>query len=298
MKNKIKTLLAGYVALLSCTSMLAACGNNDRSRQLAVNYVSKDGNCIVSLPNEYDIVFEREQVESQVLKSYKDLNKAQLVNGKYKKYGMRYYEIPNNAQFRILTPLGVIYDKRANNQTLVHWQLDDRLYSDGDNYYSNTIFACAEDTEITPVYCEFRTVGMLIYPYDVTADNGLSDKDFFNPDGSIKEQDGVYSLYGVYDFEPDSELWRTNLTLSSFLVTHHIKIYQKDYYTVTVQIDAGNVFDGGDMVATPLCKIDGHGYILYGSSSILKSDRALLGAVHNMSIGEHTLKYSFVSSDK
>lgn len=279
------------VAILGCLS-LTACAENDKKN--SIDFIADDIHCVVSLPQEYDIVYINDEL-SDLSMFDKDLHNADTVNGAKKKAELRYYYLPKNEPFRIITPLGIIQNKNASGQTLVYWKLNDTLYKDGDTYYSANDFTCNQDTEITPVYYEFRAVGMLLYEVDEnhipTAPNG----EFFDNAGNIKEQSGVHYLYGVYDFEPYREFWRTDLTLKKF-ATNITSVmaaenYYKNIYKLDIEIESGNIFKNGDITVETLCKIDGHGYMTYGNKSLIGD---IKNTTHYLSIGEHEIQYSFV----
>lgn len=276
------------VLCMLCVLPLTACNHDSDSND---DYIADNEHCIVSLPQDYDISFNN--FETSTLFD-KDLYNAETVNGKEKKDGFTYYNVPINEPFRILTPLGVIQNKNENHQTLVYWKLNDALYKDGDNYYSENTFTCAKDTEITPVYYEFRPVGMLLYEVDENGMPIVQDDEVFDDNGKIKEQDGVYYLYGVYDFEPYQEFWRTNLTLNKYVINHTVKAiaenYSEDFYTINIEIDKSNLFDNGKIILAKLYKIDGHGYMIYGAGWVINNHS---NVIHTLLIGKHELKYTF-----
>ena len=287
----------GIVILaLTLAAMLCAFSGCADDKPKTLDYAGKDGQCVVSLPQDYDIVYEDGDIDKSLLFN-KDLHNAKTVNGKQKRAGYNYFSVLLNEPFRILTPLGIIGNKNEIHQTLVYWKLNETLYKDSDSYYSENVFACSRDTEITPVYYEFREVGMVLFAVDENDGPAVSESELFDDSGNIKEQDGVYYLYGVYDFEPQREFWRTNLSLQSFDVALTVKAvaenFCKDFYTVTVRISAGNIFEKGKVILTDLCKIDGHGYMLYGASHVISETSAEI--IHTLPIGEHSIKYSFVA---
>lgn len=277
------------LAVILCCLAFVACG--EKPDEKITDFVADNEHCVVSLPTDYDIVFENEA------ESYtgfnRDLYNADTVDGEKKKDGFRYYYLLQNERFRILTPLGIIQEKNRNMQTLVYWELNGVYYKDGDNYYSENVFACVKNTEITPVYCNFRAVGMLLYEADENDAPTVEDGELFDTDGKIVERDGLYYLYGVYDFEPDREFWRTNLTIKSFAVHHTVQAvsenYSRDFYTLTVEIGKKELFKSGKLIVETLYKIEGHGYMTYGAMNIVYNDLAVL----TMPIGKHEIKYSF-----
>ena len=271
-----------------CVLSLAACNRDSVTND---DYIADNEHCIVSLPQDYSLSCDNDEVSFDI-----NLYNAKTVNGNPKKEGFVYYTVLKNAPFCIFTPLGIIQNKNAIGQTLVYWKLNDKLYKDGDNYYSANTFTCYQDTEITPVYFEFRPVGILLYEvddnYTPTAPNG----EFFDSEGEIKELAGVHYLYGVYDFEPYQNFWRTDLTISKFGINKRSKMitenYYKNTYTLDIEIEKGNIFENGKIIVETLYKIDGHGYLTYGSLQIIDSEAAQY-AIFSYPIGDHTLKFSF-----
>ena len=286
--KKIYGYILAFICVL-CVLSFTAC--NDNRDETNSDYVTDHEHCVVSLPQDYDISFDNDKISFD-----KNLYNAQTVNGKPKKEGFRYYSVLKNEPFRILTPLGMIQNQNENGQTLVYWKLNDTLYKDGDNSYSANTFTCNQDTEITPVYYEFRPVGILLYEVDENDMPTVPNDEIFDDEGLIKEQAGVHYLYGVYDFEPYQEFWRTNLTLNKFAIEVKSKMvaenYYKDIYTLNVEIESGNLFDKGKLIVETLYKIDGHGYMTYGALHVVRGDDAKK-AIRSFEIGEHVLKYTF-----
>ena len=287
MKYLYRNILVCVCAI--CVLSFTAC--NDNNKETNSDYMTDHEHCVLSLQQDYDISFDNDKVSFD-----ENLYNAQTVNGKPKKEGFRYYSVLKNAQFRILTPLGMIQNQNGNGQTLVYWKLNDTLYKDGDNYYSANTFTCNQDTEITPVYYEFRPVGILLYEVGENDMLTVPDDEIFDDKGLIKEQAGVHYLYGVYDFEPYQDFWRTDLTLKKFAINVKSKMvaenYYKDIYTLNVEIESGNLFDKGKIIVETLYKIDGHGYMTYGALHVIKGDDASK-AIHSFDIGEHVLNYTF-----
>lgn len=280
-----------YILIAVCVLWvlsLTACNHNSEAND---DYSTDNEHCVVSLPQDYYISFDNDEVSSD-----ENLYSAKTVNGKPKKEGFVYYKVLKNAPFRILTPLGIIQNQIANNQTLVYWKLNDTIYKDGDNYYSANNFTCNQDTEITPVYYEFRPVGMLLYEVDENNMPTVPNGEFFDDEGNIIEQAGVHYFYGVYDFEPYQNFWRTNLTLNKFVINKTSKMvaenYWKNFYTINIQIEKGNLFEKGKIIVETLYKIDGYGYLTYGSRNIIHSENVGI-VIYSRFIGEHTLEFSF-----
>ncbi len=286
--KKIYRYILPVVCVL-CVFLITACNSNGDAN---VDYIADNEHCVVSLPQEYNISFDNFELSAIF---NKDLYNADTVNGNAKKDGFSYYSVPKNEPFRILTPLGVIQDKNQRGQTLVYWKLNDRLYKDGDDYYSQNTFSCAKDTEITPMYYEFRAVGMIIFEADENGLQIVQDDEVFDDNSNIKEQDGVHYLYGVYDFEPYQEFWRTNLTVNKFTINRTVQTvaenYSKDFYTLNIEIDKGNLFDKGKIIVVALYKIDGHGHMTYGAGQAIDDNHS--DVLRTLPIGEQTLKYSF-----
>ncbi len=280
-------------AIIFCCLPLTAC--NKSNNEIGADFIADEQHCVVSLPQDYDISFDNDEVSFDV-----NLYNAKTVNGKPKKEGFVYYKVLKNAPFRILTPRGIIQDKNTDGQTLVYWKLNDTLYKDGDNYYSANTFTCAKDTEISPVYYEFRAVGMLLLEAgENVMPNAEQYDQIFDDNGNIKEQNGVHYLYGVYDFEPYQNFWRTDLTLNKFVINHTVKAvaenYSKEWYTLNIEIDKGNLFDKGKIIVKTLYKIEGHGYMTYGFSHIINGDDAIK-MTHTLPVGKHELKYTFTQT--
>lgn len=147
------------VTAILCCLLLAACDNNDSNGSL--DFIADKAHCVVSLPQEYSIVYENNELSGSSMFN-EDLLNAVTVNGEQKSNGFIYYNLLKNEPFKIVTPLNIIQNKNESRQTLVYWKLNDALYKDSDNYYSENEFSCSQDTKITPVYFEFRAVGMLL----------------------------------------------------------------------------------------------------------------------------------------
>lgn len=288
---KVKKFFVIILSVIFCCLLLTACSINEFDNSL--DFISNNLHCVVSLPQGYDIVYVNDEFDNASMLN-KDLQNAETVNGKQKNDEFRYYNILKNEPFKIITPISIIQNKNESGQTLVYWKLNDILYKDGDNNYSANEFSCTKDTEITPVYYEFRVVGILLYEVNENDMPVIQDDDIFHDDGSIKEQNGLYYLYGVYDFEPYQELWRTNLTINEYTINCTSKQvaenYYKDVYTVNIKIDKGPLFDKGKMIVETLYKIDGHGYKTYGALHVVYAD----GNLHTLPIGIHEIKYAFV----
>lgn len=287
----MKKTVCLIIVLLLCFLLLAACNNNRSNKP--IDYVSKSDKCVVSLPKDYLLSFENENVNECDI----DLYNADTVNGKPKNDGCYYYSVPCGEPFRIVTPLGIISDKHTNSQTLVYWKLNDTLYKDSDCYYSENIFMCALDTDITPIYYEFRAVGMLLLEVDDNYVQKIPDGEIFNDNGNIIDQDGVWYLYGVYDFEPNREFWRTNLTLNKYTVNRTVESvagnYGKNVYSINVEINSDSLFGKGKIAVYSLFKIEGHGYMSFGSAHIIGDDNINKNIIRTLPIGEHEIKYLF-----
>lgn len=125
----------------------------------------------------------------------------------------------------------------------------------------------------------------------------LSENEIFDDNGNIKEQDGVNYFYGVYDFEPRKEVWKTNLELNEFKISHVTKSgganFYKRTYTISLKIKKSTIFDKGNIIVAQLRKIDRHGYILKGGmSNLIQSYTARFG--YTCTIEEHQIQYTFV----
>jgi len=281
-----------FTVIFGCLA-LAGCSQSDE--EINKDFIADEKHCVVSLPQEYDISYEN--YEETVLSAVdNDLYNAETVNGVRKKEGFIYYNILKNEPFKILTPLGVIRNKNENRETLLYWKLNETLYKDGDNYYSANTFTCEKDTEITPVYYEFRAVGMLLHKIGENDMPIVPDDEIFDENGNVKEQDGVYYLYGVYDFEPNREFWRTNLTINKYSINHTEQYvsenHSEEFYTINIEIDKGNLFNKGKIIVETLYKIDGHGYMTYGAGQVINNDE-VEKAIRTLPIGKHEIKYTF-----
>lgn len=280
------------VVLIICCLPLTACSESNKG--IPTDFVADESHCVVSLPQEYDILYEDNE-HADLTMFDKNLYNADTVHGKSKIEGYRYYNVLKNKPFRIVTPLGIMQNRNADRQTLVYWKLNDALFKDGDYYYSANAFTCTKDTEIVPVYCEFRAVGMLLHATNKTVADEQDDN-FFDDNGNIADQDGVYYLFGVYDFEPDQQFWRTNLTIDKYEIHHTTRYvsgnYSQDFYTINIEIAQSNLFDKGELVVHTLYKIDGHGYMTYGAKQIINAD-ATTQMIRTLPIGIHEIKYTF-----
>ncbi len=290
---KMKKFFVIILSVISCCLLLTACSINEFDNSL--DFISDNLHCVVSLPQGYDIVYVNDEFDNAPMLN-KDLQNAKTVNGKQKNDEFRYYNILKNEPFKIITPISIIQNKNESGQTLVYWKLNNTLYKDGDNYYSETVFFCSENTEITPVYYEFRAVGMLLYEVDENDMPTVQDNDVFDENGTIKEQEGLYYLYGVYDFEPYQELWRTNLTINKYEINQTsqqiAENYNKRFYTINIEINKGNLFNKGKIIVEKLYKIDGHGYMTYGALNVIQGDDTRK-AIYTLPVGDHEIRYTF-----
>ncbi len=281
------------VATILCCLLFTACNTNESKSSL--DFIPDKYHCVVSIPQEYDIVYNNSELFGSSMFN-ENLFNADTVNGEQKNNGFIYYNLLKNEPFKIVTPISIIQNKNENGQTLVYWKLNDALYKDGDNYYSENEFSCSEDTQITPVYFEFRAVGMLLYEVDENDMPIVQYNDIFDDNGIIKEQDGLYYLYGVYDFEPYQQFWRTNLTINNYVVNQTsekvAENYYKDFYIINIEINKGNLFNKGKIIVEKLYKIDGHGYMTYGALNIIRGDDTSK-CIYTLPVGNHELKYTF-----
>ena len=287
----MKKFIALIFAFICCFP-LTACDNNNGNKDNIKNFVADGSHCVVSILEEYDISINIENSElSDLTMINEDLQNAEKVNGKPKKEGFKYYYVPNNAAFRICTPNIEKLSAKENSKILVYWKLNDTLYKEIDNEgnYSKNVFSCWQYTEITPVYYDYREVGVLVYQVDENLETVAQDS-FFDNNGKIKEQEGVYYLYGVYDFEPEQKFWRTNLTLNKYSYKHCIEENYKEYYQLDIDIATENLFEYGTVVIQTLCKIEGLGYMT-GDTMIYDTG---LGMIHTVQLGKHKLRCQFV----
>ena len=280
-----------FAAILCCL-LFVACNSNETNS--SSDYIADEAHCVVCLPQEYNIIYENDELSGSSMFN-EDLLNAETVNGEKKDSRYKYYNLLKNEPFKIVTPLDIILNKNESGQTLVYWKLNDTLYKDGDNDYSETVFSCSKDTIITPVYYEFRAVGMLLHEVDENDMPIVQDNDIFDENGTINEQNGLYYLYGVYDFEPYQEFWRTNLMINKYVINKTSKKiaenYYKDFYTLNIEIDKGSLFNKGKIIVEKLYKIDGHGYMTYGSLNLIQDDTRTV--IYTLSVGNHEIKYTF-----
>lgn len=281
-----------FAAILCCL-LFVACNSNETNS--SSDYIADEAHCVVCLPHQYDIVYENDELSGSSMFN-EDLLNADTVNGEQKNNRFNYYNILKNEPFKIVTPLDIILNKNESGQTLVYWKLNDTLYKDGDNYYSENVFSCSKDTKITPVYYEFRAVGMLLYEVDENDMPTVQDNDVFDESGTINEQNGLYYLYGVYDFEPYQEFWRTNLKINKYVINKTsqqiAENYYKDFYKINIEIDKASMFNKGKIIVEKLYKIDGHGYMTYGSLNVIQGDDTRTG-IYTLPVGNHEIKYTF-----
>ena len=290
--------------LVFCCLSLTACNKGDEEDEDFLDFVTDETHCVVSLPREYDFSYVNEGLSVSLTFSEK-LYKAKTVDGNPKKGDFRYYNVQKGEPFRIVKTLSLIRDKLEEGKILVGWQLNSELKKlyreDGSSRfgnYSSTVFSCDKNTEITPVYCDYRPVGMLIYPEDEDGD-AIDPAEIFGEDGAIEEKEGVYYFYGVYDFEPEQTFWRTNLTIKKYEVTERYTNYEKSEntvyanynslsYLIDVEFDKGDLFEKGSLKIEKLYKIEGRGYLALGSTG-----DAYENHVNSLFIGKNEIKYSF-----
>lgn len=291
--KKIALFIMAVMCIFCCLP-LAACDTDKEPEPK--DFITDELHCIVSLPQEYDIFYVDEQKYQTVDMYGKDLYNADTVNGKPKKDGFDYFNVLRNEPFRILTPLGIIQNKRADGQTLCYWKLNDDLYNSSDSYKSEQIFTCSQDTEITPIYYDFRPVGIVLVPAGEEYNPLVSDDEIIAAvEGTTEEQKNVYYLYGVYDFEPYEQFWRKNITVNKWAVNfcvHNEGGYTNRYCEINAEISVGNLFKDSRFVMLQLCKIEQHGYMLYGSKSGF--DGVITGTGIICAIGKNSLKLTFV----
>lgn len=290
--KKIAPFIMLVMCCLLCCLPLAACDTDEEPEPR--DFITDELHCIVSLPQEYDIFYVDEQKYQTADMFDIDLYSADTVNGKPKKDGFDYFNVLRNEPFRILTPEGIIQNKRADGQTLCYWKLNDELYNSSDSYESEQIFTCSQDTEITPVYYGFRPVGMALVPADEEYNPLVSDDEIIAAvEGRTEEQKDVYYLYGVYDFEPYEQFWRKNITVNKWtinFVAHNEGNYTNRYYKINAEISVGNLFKDNRFVILQLCKIEQHGYMLYGYKNGFD---VITGMGTIIPLGKHSLNLTF-----
>lgn len=289
--KKVFMMLFGVII---CCLFVTACKNNN---DISKDFVTDEFHCVVCLPQEYDIFYVND-IQSTTSMLDKNLQNADTINGEQKKYGYKYYKVLKDESFKILTPVNVAEKNYEQHKTLVYWKLNDVLHRnlnkyDGENYYSESNFAVNQDTEITPIYYDFRPVGILLLEADQNDEPFVSDDEIFDIYGNIKEQKGVYYFYGIYDFEPYQNFWRTNLTINEYLIDTMTKPasgnYEKYFYTIKVKINKGDLFNSGNIIVYKLYKVLGHGYMTYGAAYLVQDS----SKTQSFYIGEHELRFAF-----
>ena len=286
------------VFALICCLPLAACANKgDGSIK---NFVTDTQHCVVSIQEGYGITLnvEGSDLSDEILYN-NDLEHAEKVNGNDKKDGFLYFYMPINTPFHVTIQGRTLSERAANCETLLYLKLNNNTYKAEKNDVGQceNIFTCSSDTEITPVYYDHRTVGVLLYEVDSTnLDKPLKEYNFFDESGKIKEQSGVYYLYGTYDFEPDFRFWTTNL--EEELLEYNLNKVN-DSYSINVEI--GNLF-GEDKAfgVVQIDKIYEHGYMLTPLSGIVFEDNTLAGphqVTTTLQLGKHEIKIAYNQSE-
>ncbi len=292
-RMKIKKIILSVFFVFFC---FAGCttANDDK---VNADFVADNQHCVVCLPQEYGLSYDSVEVGVSSMNDEK-LVSAATVNGKPKKEGFGYYNVLKNQPFHIFIPLSTQLNRHENGKTLVYWKLNDALFKDEYNStnYSKNSFHCEEYTEIVPVEYEIRPVGLLFHNLGTDETPMVSDSALFDEKGNVKEQEGVYYLYGVYDFEPNQAFWRTNLPIKKFETQCNVKPegenFSKEYYSITVEIEKDTLFKNGKLIAEKLFKIDGYGYMTYGALNTIKENDC--EHIRYTTIKGHELKYKFI----
>lgn len=299
-KNSVIILLI-FVCLL-----LSAC-HHENVEGNSADYKPKDGQCVVSIPKEYNLAYEDAE---KTLMLDAELANAQTINGQPKNSNWQYFCVQKNEPFRIVTPPTVIQNKNSNFQTLKFWKINGTTYEDCDGYLSKNVYTCAQNAVIEPVYCPFRAVGMILFltengqtPWEFFDENGNVAEGIFDKNGNIISQENVKYLFGTYDFNPSRDAWKTNLDLKSFNVSfsmeggNSVNAAQKTY-TISVTVDLTEYLKKGAVVVKSLCQIDGYGYMLNPTAATQTIDvgnTAMTGTFY-LPLGANTLQCTFTNN--
>lgn len=218
---KMKKIISTVLCLIAVCSFTGCVSNWQY-------HVPKD--CIVvSIPEGFELwsnqadVFQKEDRE---------------IRGIQRKWDYNYYIITKNAPFSIINFDFYTHDEDSYGHGKVVTAFDingHKLpFNPSNAGYDITLF-CDENTEITPVYAEYSTVGMI----ELIADDSQSlwDKiynagNLFNEDGTPKEAENFYYMiqYDVDDSTLPSYIkpypeWKTNMEYKEVSVTYDFATY-------------------------------------------------------------------------
>lgn len=288
---KAKPYIILFVA--ACFLTLTACHEPSDNSTINTDYTAKEGRCVVSIPNEYGLVYENENLEQDSMLDI-DLIHAETVDGMPKKGELQYFSVLLNEPFRVMTPLSFIQKKNDEALTLTEWKLNGIGYQDKDSYLSKNMYTCIENTTIEPVYSDFNTVGMILFLLD-EEQNPMHP--IFDESGNIIDQENVKYFYGKYNFDPNKEAWTTNLNVDYFNVTAKKDENQegKQNYNISIQFDLTEMVKKGKIAVKSLCKIENHGYMLHPSSAtqIISGANMSMEGTFYIPLDEHTLQCTF-----
>lgn len=277
-----------FIIAIICFFTLTACNNGISNNSTNTDYKAKDGYCIVSIPNEYGLVYENKEQESML---DIDLVSAETVDGKPKNDDLKYLSVLVNEPFRIMTPLTVIQNKNNSYQTLTAWEINGERYKDNDSYLSKNVYTCSKNTIIEPVYSEFKEVGMILFHINSEQKPTIN---LFDESGGIIEQEDVKYLYGPYEFDSNEESWNTNMDLESFEASYTIKDEQRTY-KISIRYDLTETLKNGRVAVKSLCQIKDQGYIINPNAAtqiIIGVDMSMEG-VFNIPLDENVLECTF-----
>lgn len=279
-----------FIIAIICFLTLTACNNETSNNSTNTDYIAKDGHCIVTIPNDYRLIYEDEKQGSM---QDIDLVNAETVEGKPKSDELEYFSVLVNEPFRILTPFTVIQNKNKDHLTLTAWKINGENYKDSDSYLSKNTYTCSENTIIEPVYSEFKTVGLILFHIDSEKNPTTN---LFDEDGKIIEQEDVKYLYGPYEFDSSKESWNTNMELESFETSYTVKD-EKRLYKISIRYDLTETLKKGRVAVKSISQIKDQGYMINPKSDtkiISVSDMVMVGGVTYESIlDDYVLEYTF-----
>ncbi len=281
----MKKIFVTILPCIVCCALAAACGGETPEKN--ADFKPQNGYCVVSVPQDFGIVLESAGAAQL---DYNLIN-AETVDGVPKKEYTSYFCIPENEPFRISTPPVVIQKKNTERLTLTGWSLNGENYSDCDGNLSKNVFCCDENTEILPVYTEFKAVGLILY---LTGDGFTPQYDIFDDSGNIAESEDVGYLYGAYDFTPRTELWKTNLDTEYLSCSAQISGQQKTY-TVSTKIDLTSYVKKGKIAVKSLCRIKGGGFMIdpTASTQIISGADLSMEGTFTIPLEQNSLKCTF-----
>lgn len=277
-----------FIIAIICFFTLTACNNGTSNNSTNTDYKAKDGHCIVTIPNEYGLVYENDKQDSM---QDIDLVNAETVEGKPKNDKLEYFSVLVNEPFRIMTPLTVIQSKNNDYLTLTAWKINGENYKDSDSYLSKNVYSCSNNTIIEPVYSEFKTVGMILFHIDSEQNPATN---IFDENDRIIEQEDVKYLYGPYEFNPSIELWKTNMELEGFDVSDIVENEQRTY-KISSKFDLTEILNRGRVAVKSLCQIKDQGYMINpnAATQIISGTNMSMEGVFNIPLDENVLECTF-----